>query len=117
MSVLDNAKSHFADKATGDLKKITVPEWKCDIYYKPINSFAIESKVIELTQKGKTVEALIETLILKALNADGKPMFNKFDKLALMNEVDPGIITRIVTEINSTDLVEYEAVEKNSDRT
>ena len=117
MSVLENAKSHFAGKASGDLKKITVTEWKTDIFYKPINSFAVESKVIELTQKGKTVEALVETLILKALNADGKPLFNKFDKATLMNEVDPSIITRVVSEINSNDLVEYEAVEKNSERT
>lgn len=111
--VLTNAKKHFGDKAAGDMKMIHVDEWKTDIYFRQINSFALESKVIELTQKGKTVEALVETLILKALNVDGKPIFQKFDKAALMNEVDPAVITRVVTEINSNDLVEYEAVEKN----
>ena len=80
MSVLTNATKHFADQLTGDLKHITVPEWKTDVYFKPINNFATESRIIELTQKGKITEALIETLILKALNADGKPMFSKFDK-------------------------------------
>jgi hypothetical protein len=113
MSVLQNATKHFADQLTGELKSVTVPEWQTDVYYKPINSFAIESKIIELTQKGKITEALIETLILKALDANGKPMFNKFDKVTLMNEVDPAVITRVVGQINATDSVDFTAVEKN----
>ena len=113
MSVLTNATKHFADQLTGDLKHITVPEWKTDVYFKPINNFATESRIIELTQKGKITEALIETLILKALDAGGKPMFNKFDKVTLMNEVDPAVITRVVGQINTTDSVDFQAVEKN----
>ena len=113
MSVLDNAKKHFGDKASGKLRKIRVPEWKTDIYFKRINSFAVESQVIELTQKGKITEALIETLISKALTAEGKPMFNRLDKIAMMNEVDPAVITRVVGDINATDIVNFEEVEKN----
>ena len=113
MSVLDNAKKHFSERALGSLQKITVPEWGTDIYYKPVNNFAVESKIIELTQKNKLTEALIETLILKALTAEGKPMFGRLDKIAFMNEVDPSIITRVVSDINTTDMVEFEAVEKN----
>lgn len=113
MSVLDNAKKHFSDRALGNLKKITVPEWKTDIFYKPVNNFAVESRIIELSQKNKLTEALIETLILKALDAEGKPMFNRLDKIAMMNEVDPAVITRVVGQINATDIVDFEAVEKN----
>ena len=113
MSVLDNAKKHFSDRALGNLKKITVPEWKTDIYYKPVNNFSVESKIIELTQKNKLTEALIETLILKALNADGKPLFGRLDKIAFMNEVDPSVITRVVSEMNTTDMVDFETTEKN----
>lgn len=113
MSVLDNAKKHFSDKVSGGMKSYWVEEWETDIYYRPINSFAIETKVIELTQKGKTVEALVETLLLKALDKNGKPLFARADKVTFMNEVDPAVITKVVTEINSNDIVEYEAVEKN----
>ena len=60
MSVLTNATKHFADQLTGDLKHITVPEWKTDVYFKPINNFATESRIIELTQKGKITEALVQ---------------------------------------------------------
>lgn len=113
MSVLDNAKKHFSERALGNLQKITVPEWKTDIYYKPVNNFAVESKIIELTQKNKLTEALIETLILKALDAEGKPMFGRLDKMEFMNAVDPAVITRVVSDINTTDMVDFEAVEKN----
>jgi hypothetical protein len=113
MSVLDNAKKHFSDKASGELQKITVPEWSTDIYFKTINSFAVESKIIELTQQNKLTEALIETLILKAKTVDGKPMFTRLDKIAMMNEVDPAVITRVVSEMNTTATVDFEAVEKN----
>ena len=113
MSVIDNAKKHFSEKASGELKVITVPEWKTDLYFKSINNFATESKIIELTQQNKLTEALIETLIQKALTAEGKPMFNRLDKIAMMKEVDPAVITRVVSEMNTTDMVDFEAVEKN----
>lgn len=112
MSVLENAKGHFKGKLSGELAKLPVPEWKTDIYYKQAHPFAVESKIIELQQAGKTVEALVESVILKALDPDGKPMFNKFDKNSLMHEVDPQVLMRIATVLNSA-TTEYEAVEKN----
>lgn len=113
MSVMDNAKKHFSDRAEGKLKKIKVKEWKTDIYYKSINNFAVESRIIDLSQQNKLTDALIETLILKALDAEGKPMFHRLDKIAMMNEVDPAVITRVVGQINATDIIDFETVEKN----
>jgi hypothetical protein len=112
MSVLQNAKEHFTTKLGGELKKMTVPEWKSDIFFKPAYSFAVESKIIQLQQQGKTVEALVESIILKALDPDGKPMFTKFDKNTLMHEVDPQVLIRVATELNSA-TSEYEEVIKN----
>ncbi len=112
-SAIEKSRKHFADKLTGELQKIHVAEWDMDVYYKTINSFAIESKIIELTQKGKITEALIETLIQKALDKNGKPFFTKYDKTTFINEVDPTVITRVVTQINATDVVDFEAVSKN----
>lgn len=112
MSVLLNAKEHFKSKLSGELKKITVDEWKTDIYYKSTYAFAAEQKIIDLQQQGKTVEALVESVLVKALDPEGKPMFNKFDKNVLMNEVDPSVLIRIATELNNA-TAEYEAVGKN----
>lgn len=111
-NILKNAQEHFKSKLAGGLNKMTVPEWKTDIYYKPAYAFAVESKIIELQQQGKTVEALVESVISKALDPEGKPMFNRMDRLTLMNEVDPSVLLRIATVLNSA-TSEYEAVIKN----
>ena len=112
MSVLENAKEHFKGRLTGELRKMSVPEWKTDIYYKAAYSFAVESKIITLQQQGKTVEALVESLIAKALDPDGKPLFSKFDKAALMNEADPTTLLRVCSELNNA-VADYEDVAKN----
>ena len=109
---LQNATEHFKQKLAGGLEKLTVPEWKTDIYYKAGYPFVVEQNIIALQQQGKTVEALVETLIQKALDPDGKPLFKKFDKVNLMNEVDPAIVLRIAAVLNST-TSSYEEVEKN----
>ena len=114
MSVLENAKKHFADKINGELQKITVHEWKTDVYYKTAHSFAVESKILELQQQGKIVEALVESIIQKALTIDGNKMFTKHDKLTLMNEVDPSVLTAIASAINSATLeIKQEELVKN----
>jgi len=112
MSILENVKSHYKSKLSGELEKISVPEWKTDIYCKTAHPFAVESKIIELQQAGKTVEALVESIILKALDPSGKPLFGKFDKATLMNEADPAVLMRIASIVNAT-TSEYETVEKN----
>ena len=112
MSILENVKSHYKTKLSGELQKLSVPEWKTDIFFKGAHPFAVESKIIELQQAGKTVEALVESVILKALDPEGKPLFNKFDKVTLMNEADPAVLMRIAAVLNAT-TSDYEAVEKN----
>ena len=110
--VMNNIKGHFAEKLSGGLQKLTVPEWKTDIYYKGTYPFAVESKILQLQQAGKTVEALVESLIAKALDPEGKPMFNKFDKTTLMNEADPSTLLRVCSELNNA-VADYEEVAKN----
>lgn len=112
--VLENIKGHFKSKLNGDLLKITVPEWQTDVYYKAVYSFAVESKIIDLQSQGKTVEALVESIINKALTPDGKPMFHKFDKAILMNEADPSTLIKVASALNNaTTEYKQEDVEKN----
>jgi hypothetical protein len=113
--VLDKATAHFRSRLSGDMKKITVPEWDCDIYFKASTNLREQSKLIELSQQGKTVEALVESLIIKARNEDGTKMFAMPDKMIMMNEVDPNVIIRVVGEINNAnaDIDSVEDAEKN----
>jgi len=112
MSLADNIRGHFKEKLGGELNKMTIQEWKTDIYYKNAYSFAVESKIINLQQQGKTVEALVESIICKSLNPEGKPMFGNGDRYMLMNEADPSVLLRVASELNSA-TTEYEEVAKN----
>ena len=112
-TVLDKAKSHMRDKISGGLKgPIAVPEWETEVWYKPATTFHQESKVIELQQAGKTVEALVQTLINRALDKDGKNIFRLADKQDLMRGVDPAVILRIIGEMNDEDQYDGDNLEE-----
>ena len=115
--VLDRATSHFRAKISGDMKSVFVPEWETKVFFKSSITLREQSKLIELATQGKQVEALCESLIVKARNEDGTKMFNMVDKVTLMNEVDPNVIIRVVGEINQANEDENDAdlekVEKN----
>lgn len=106
--ILDKAKSHFAETISGELKEYYVEEWDETIYYKKGTNFAQESKVIELQNQGKTAEALVQVLINRALDKDGKRIFADAEKTILMNSVDPAVILKIVGRINSGEAVTVE---------
>jgi hypothetical protein len=101
MNVLDTAKEHFKEQLANGLQELEVPEWKCTVYYKPQANFHQQHKVIKLHTEGKLAEALIETLIIRACDKDGKPMFKSADRDILMRQVDPDVIVRVVTAINN----------------
>lgn len=115
--VIDKATGHFRSKISAEMKSIHVPEWESKIWFKPTITLKEQSKLIELASSGKQVEALVESLIVKARNEDGTKMFAPADRVVLMNEVDPAVIIRVVGEINALNdedsLNDLEAVEKN----
>lgn len=113
MSVLQKATQHFRAKLDGSLEKITVPEWEADIYYYPTTPLKDESSILKLQQEGKTVEALVQSLIVKCRNADGSKMFAPADRVTLLNEVDPKVIIRVAGQINGIDNETLDEVEKN----
>ncbi len=111
--ILERATAHFRNQISGEMKSITVPEWDCKIWYKSVTNLKEEGKILELSQQGKTVEALVESLVVRARNEDGSKMFTMPDKVTLMNEVDPKVLIRVVGEMNQVEDLTQEAVEKN----
>jgi hypothetical protein len=113
--VLENATAHFRNRISGEMRKIHVPEWQCDIWFKESNSLKDEGKLIELAQQGKTVEALVESLIIKARNQDGSKMFTNLDRVVFLNEVDPQIVIRVVSDMGTAAAADSDGkeVEKN----
>jgi hypothetical protein len=114
--VLERATGHFRNKLNEEMKSQFVPEWDCKIYFKTVITLREQSRLIELVSQGKQVEALVESLIVKARNEDGTKMFTTADKMTMLNEIDPNVIIRVVGEINAATDQEQsmEAVEKNS---
>jgi hypothetical protein len=110
--VLEKATSHFRTKISGDMKCIHVPEWETKIWFKASVTLREQSKLIELAQQGKTVEALVETLIVKARNEDGTKMFTIADKMVFLNEVDPSVVIRVVGQLTNEEET-LESAEKN----
>jgi len=94
---------HYQSAISGDLTKIAVTEWDMDIYCRKTYPFRDEAKIIELQSQGKTVDALVESLVVKSLDKDGKKIFNSYDRISLMNEADPSVLVRVVGEINSVE--------------
>lgn len=98
---LNKVTSHFRNKISGQMKSIKVPEWDLEIWFKESNTLKEEGRMLELAQAGKTIEALVETLITKARNQDGSKIFNPADRVVLLNEADPAVVIRVVGEINN----------------
>ncbi len=113
MNIKEKALAHFKSKLAGDLQKFHVAEWSCDIYYRATASMATEAKILKLTTDGKTAEALVESIVQKSLNADGKRVFHDSDRAVLMNEADPQVMIRVATVLNNANNETVADVEKN----
>lgn len=107
MSILERAKAHF-DKQ--EVIEIEVPEWEDEsgnptvIYSKPFT--LAERKTLMKFAKDDEMEFLVRLIILKALDSSGNQVFDIGDKQAMMNRVDPQIITRIAGKMTESRSVE-----------
>jgi len=101
MNVLESAKAHF-DKL--EVRAIEAPEWDTIVYSTPFTMG--EKKSLWKFAKNDDFEFMVRTLILKAVDKDGKKMFDISNKVELMNNVSPDVITRIVGEISASQSIE-----------
>jgi len=106
--ILNRAKQHYKDKLNNEIRTVEVPEWGDEsgplkIYVKPAN-LAIRDKIYKFASKG-SLEALVETIILRAKDSDGLSLFTPADRKTFINDVDPDVIARVAGEI-SEDLID-----------
>ena len=102
--VMKNITKHYQGLVSQDLEKLHVPEWDMDIYYRTTSSFADEKKMINHQAKGEIVEALVQSIVSKARDKQGKKIFSEAHKDQLMNEADPKVLTRVATQLNNAQL-------------
>lgn len=106
MTITDKISKHYMQSIGGELKKIHCEEWDCDIYYRTTYPLKDEAKIMQLTTEGKAVEALVESIVTKARDKDGKRLFHDADRIKLMNEADPNVVIRVASAINNAKLTE-----------
>ena len=113
--LMAKAKEHFREVMSGELKSFYVEEWDETIYYKKGTNFKNEAKIIELQNQGKTAEALVQMIVNRCLDADGKRIFTEASKQELMTVVDPEVLVKIINNITSIDddNIDVETASKN----
>lgn len=112
-AIITAAKVHFSERMSG-IRCLTVPEWgDAKIYYKPSMNFRDQGAVLKLHGDNKPADAVIMTLILKAMDKDGKKLFTKSDMTEMSLHIDPEIVSRIVTEMSDDEPVTVEDAVKN----
>jgi hypothetical protein len=98
MDAIDLVREHFASLGT---KKIEVPEWKLTVYATPV-TLAEKNKLYRKSRESD-MELLVDILILKATDADGKKLFDIDHKPTLLNKADSNVVARVANAIISTE--------------
>ena len=113
--VMKKISKHYQSLVTKDMEMLNVPEWDMDIYYRTTNSFADERAMIAHQTKGEIVEALVQSIVSKARDKNGKKILSDAHKDQLMNEADPKVLTRVATHLNNAQVtLTQEAARKES---
>lgn len=101
-AILEKAKKHFQDAISSKMSSMYVDEWDCTIYWKPLNALQ-RDRIMKLAFQNEMSSAAAEQVVLRALDEDGKRIFNDADKADLMRNVDVKVIDKIFAEMGGLD--------------
>ena len=99
MSIKENAKLQFSEKLSGELNSIDVPEWGDTIYFKNAINGKKQGQIMSLYDKGKIVDSVCMSLIMRALDKDGNAIWRPAELIEMMREYDIEVISRVVEQI------------------
>lgn len=108
MSILENAKAAFASRRA-ELQKIDVPEWGATIYYR---AMTMKQKMAIYEGDPAVPEIAVRTVLYRALNEEGQPLFRPADRVELVNHVDPQIIERVALAMHASEFSQGDAEKK-----
>tara|TARA_Y100001938_G_scaffold149909_1_gene238620 strand:- start:2769 stop:3143 length:375 start_codon:yes stop_codon:yes gene_type:complete len=111
--ILAKAKTHWRDKLVAPMESVVVPEWDTTIFFKP-TTLAQRNTIFRYVNDG-SLESLVQTLIIRGLDEDGKRIFSNADKKDLMDKVDPDVIVNVVSAMNDEPETTVEDARKNSE--
>lgn len=88
-SLRDRIKEHVAESATDDLDSTAVPEFGAQVYFQKLTAGDIariqrrHPTFLSGSGDGFGVEAMVDLIVLKALDEEGDKLFNAEDKMWL----------------------------------
>lgn len=98
MDAIDLVRDHFASLGT---KRIEVPEWKLTVFAAPM-TLAEKNKLYRKSREND-MELLVDILIMKAQDENGKKLFEVDHRLTLLNKADSNIVARVANAILNDD--------------
>jgi len=77
------------------VKKITVPEWGVDLYYKQVKGDELDLMVATTPDRCTPTRSNAQVIIVKALDESGVRLFKNEDGEELYIWADPDVINRV----------------------
>ncbi len=96
--IADRIRQHFEALGT---REIPVPEWGISIYATPVT--VAERAKIYAGEKKSDQDFLVQILLTKARDRDGRPLFTLEDKAVLMQKADSAVLIRVASAIMNAD--------------
>ena len=88
------------------LSKITVPEWRADIYYKPLTPIELDCARKEVNDADVETVLRTQLVILKSLDQSGKRLFENSNAQTLREKGSALVIDRIAEKMRKVTTVE-----------
>jgi hypothetical protein len=121
VAVLGAAAAHWRARIGEELRSIEVPEWELDgepvrVYWRPVLNMREREQIDRKLDAGR-IAYLVESLLVRARDAEGRPLWRELDRERLMREADSDVVLRVVEAMAGEPAPTLEAAEKNSERT
>lgn len=107
MSAIGQLTEHYQAKLGQQPRRLEVPlggeHAPFIAWIRPSINLQKMGEILELSNSGKSADAMALTIIYRLVDEDGGSMFSKADRLDLIKRTDPEILAAIVEEINRED--------------
>jgi hypothetical protein len=97
--LLDRITAHFDSLGQ---RQLVVPEWETTIYFTPV-TIADRNRIYKGSKGENDYETMVNIIIVKALDQDGKHHFTSADKPKLLQHADSALIARVAAAIMNGD--------------
>lgn len=108
---LDKAIAYTRQERDSNLLSVDVKKLGDTIYFKPLGALSVEKFDQVLAGESlNNVDGLITCLIVRAMDKDGRPLFNPMDRIQMKKEMGPLLIAELVRAMGAAES-ESETVE------